>query len=384
MSCPFARNSRSAYQTAESSAALSQAASQAAQSRRSARLTRSQSYAVNSSAAVAASSNVEQQVIQARQPLQFNEREQVQAGQYRGTLLNRAELAQFRGPIPLEQYRINDDSNPEVIRKRLDKVRYTQEVAVRYLNPPQPPKPGDLVIVERQSQIPPAPPVVLRQEACQPKTPPPQVYREAPPRRPAQIPQQVVEVEGTPVPPPARRVVLEKLTSLPPKPQNVLIEKWLPYKPQKRRVVYQRSCRQVPPNPRNLVIEWEAPDVEVEKVCRELGVVNADPEEYVRRYGNELRQPNQIPDLCPSSPPQQPEPCPCQEPAPLPTPTPCNVCNQQQAVSYSVAAPAQISRAQLSRAASTGPLPELEGDVDALRRVNLEQYGLSGFRRYIN
>jgi hypothetical protein len=334
---------------------------------------------VQSSAALTAPSNVEQQVIQARQPLEFNEREQARAGQYQGTLLNRAELQQWRGALPLEQYRINDDPNPEVIRKRLDKVRYTQEVAVRYLNPPQPPKPGDLVIVERQSQIPPAPPVVLRQEACQPKTPPPQVYREAPPRRPPTIPQQVVEVEGTPVPPPARRVVLEKLSSLPPKPQNILIEKWLPYKPQKRRVVYQRSCRQAPPNPRNLVIEWEAPDVEVEKVCRELGVVNADPEEYVRRYGPELKQRQEIPDLCPSCPPQAPEPCPCQEPAPLPTPLPCNACQQQ--VSYSTAA---IAAPALSRAASiTGQLPELEGDVDALRRVNLEQYGLSSYRRYI-
>ena len=320
-------------------------------------------------------SQIEQAVINARQPIQVNERQEVQAGPYRGIYLNKQEVDQFRGPVSIDQYRINEDSNPEVIRKRLDKLRYKQEVAVKYLNPPPAPKPGDLVIRERQGQVPPAPPVVIRQEGCKAATPPPLVYREAPPRRPTAIPPQVVEVEGDPVAPPARRVVVEKLSNLPPKPQNILIEKWLPYKPQKRRVVYERSCAAPPANPRNLLIEWEAPEVEVEQVCRDLGVVDADPEEYRRQYGSELKQACEIPNLCqgnacpapaprlPTPPPPTPQ-CGCQAPTPrLPTPPACNTCGQRDQ----------------GRVSS---LPELEGDVDALRRVDLEANGLGGYRRY--
>jgi hypothetical protein len=138
------------------------------------------------------------------------------------------------------------------------------------------------------------------------------VYREYPPTPPQQIPEQVVEIDGAPVPPPARRVVIEKLSNLPPKPQNILIEKWLPYKPQRRRVVFQGSCNQAPPNPRNLIIEWEAPGVEVEQQCVNLGVVDADPCEYVRQYGPELKQASEIPDLCQCQQQQQQPSCGCQ------------------------------------------------------------------------
>jgi hypothetical protein len=224
------------------------------------------------------------------------------------------------------------------------------------------------------------------------------VYREQPPRRPCPIPEQVVEVEGAPIAPPARRVVFEKFSNLPQKPQNVLIEKWLPYRPQRRRVVFQRSCRPTPPNPRNTIIEWEAPDVEVEKVCRELGVVDADPEEYVRRYGPELKRREDIPNLCPSCPPRQPTPAPA--PAPAPQQCGCQYQQEQQEESYAQSAqqweaPEQsaspalqqstsfairpASAIRVSRAASAARAPSasfgsasasiagLEGDVDALR-----------------
>jgi hypothetical protein len=100
-------------------------------------------------------------------------------------------------------------------------------------------------------------------------------------------------------------VVVERLPDQPPKPQNVLIEKWLPYKARTRRVVFERSCAPPPPNPRNLVIEWEQPCVEVEQQCIDLGVCDADPEEYIRQFGPELKQPCEIPDLCPCNIPEQ-------------------------------------------------------------------------------
>lgn len=49
--------------------------------------------------------------------------------------------------LPLDQYKLNVDQNPHVIRRKAqEKVQYQQEIAVRYLKPPPPPRAGDIVI----------------------------------------------------------------------------------------------------------------------------------------------------------------------------------------------------------------------------------------------
>jgi hypothetical protein len=219
----------------------------------------------------------------------------------RGVWLNRAEQDNWRGDsdLPLDQYPLNRDSNPEVIRKRpLDKVKYTQQIAIRYLNPPKLPTPGPLVIREEPGrQLPAAPPLVIRSlPASRPQTPAPLVIREQPPRLPTTLGTKIVHVEGKVLPPPARKVVLEKLPAQPAKPRSILIEKWLPYKRQPRRVIYEKlGVDQLVPNPHNVVIEWETPEVEITHEVTEFGVANADPEEYVRRYGPELKRAVDIP-----------------------------------------------------------------------------------------
>ncbi len=100
------------------------------------------------------------------------------------------------------------------------------------------------------------------------------------------------------MPPPARKVVVEKLADQPQKPQNFVIEKWLPYKPRTRRIVYERSDVPAPPNPRNLTIEWEQPCVHIDRVCIDLGVVDTQPDEYIRNHASELKQPSEIPNIC--------------------------------------------------------------------------------------
>jgi hypothetical protein len=108
-------------------------------------------------------SQVEQALRNAQQPIHFPQATQVrQVGQYSGLHLNQNEEQQFRGSIPLSQYQINQDPNPEVIRKQLGSVKVEQQIAVKYLNPPPAPKPGDLIIRERANQAPQAPPVILR------------------------------------------------------------------------------------------------------------------------------------------------------------------------------------------------------------------------------
>lgn len=255
----------------------------------------------------------------------------------------------FLPPIALDQYKLNNDPNPEVVRKRpADKVRYTQDVAFRFLEPPQPPKPGDIVVKQLPNrQIAPAPPLVVRQAPPKPANPPPLVIREQPPKPPVRVPEKLVLVPGKVLAPPARKVVVERLPPIPPKPQQVFMEKWLPFKQQKRRVVYQPAepdC--VLPNPRNLVIQWEAPEVEIKREYKNLGTQLADPEEYARRFNNDLLRHEEF---------------------------------KQAASRFGV--PDSVVASDSHRELG---LPELEGDVEALKLVDLERVGLSEYRSYLS
>lgn len=49
--------------------------------------------------------------------------------------------------MPITDYAINQDAQPEVITKRSNQqLIYQQEVAIRYLRPPTPPAPGEIII----------------------------------------------------------------------------------------------------------------------------------------------------------------------------------------------------------------------------------------------
>jgi hypothetical protein len=68
------------------------------------------------------------------------------------------------------------------------------------------------------------------------------------------------------LPPPPRKVIIERLSKIPPKPQSVIVERWLPYNQTKRKVIYKSA----PPDPvickpKNLIIQWEAPEVCIKK-----------------------------------------------------------------------------------------------------------------------
>ena len=81
--------------------------------------------------------------------------------------------------MPIDEYQLNQDPNPELITKRYkDTVSYVQELAVRYLKPPTPPAPGE-IIIKQEPNIPtgPAPPLVIRQQPARPCTPEPLVIR---------------------------------------------------------------------------------------------------------------------------------------------------------------------------------------------------------------
>jgi len=135
-----------------------------------------------------------------------------------------------------------------------------KELAIRYLRPPTPPAPGDIVITQEPNVVTaPAPPLVIRQQPARPSTPEPLVIREKPPAPPPHIGRKVIPISGKRLPPPPRKVVIERLAPLPSKPQGIMIERWLPYTQTKRRVIFQRTQDKDPVvcKPRNVIIQWE-------------------------------------------------------------------------------------------------------------------------------
>jgi len=291
-------------------------------------------------------SEVERAILASQNPLPVEGSEEIEAIGHRGIFANKPELERWRGKLPLAEYKLYEDPNPQIIkRKPVEKVKYIQDIQVKYFKPPPAGAPGE-ILIKQQPDVPttPAPPLVIRKPVDAAKTPEPLIVREAPPCPPKPIPSKTITVPGKTIPPPPRKVVVEKLPVPPPKPQPIVIERWLPYEgPAKRKVVYEKPCPLKPPcPPKNLIIEWESADVEIEKREEHLEVVVADPVEYRRRYQFN-KQRTDLPEVV-------------------------------RAVKSKVAASA--------RAADS--LPELEGDVAALKLVDLDKEGLGEYRSFVS
>jgi hypothetical protein len=288
-------------------------------------------------------SAIESAILRSRVPIDINENEEITVNGQRGIYANRQEILNWRGPVPIERYEINQDPNPEIVYKKLDhNLDYVQNVSVRYLRPPTPP-PGEIIIKEESSTATaPAPPLIIRQNgSARPRTPEPIVIREAPPPAPIAPPRKIVTIRGKNIAPPPRKVVTERMASLPPKPPNVIIERWLPYRQAKRRVVYQRANEvnyQVE-RPRNLIIQWESPQVNVRQEIKYNGVERVDPADYIARYGHTLRSSRDLPSYA-----------------------------------LEIRPPSEYTYSGVS---------ELEGDVAALRLIDLDREGLGEFRSLV-
>jgi len=115
----------------------------------------------------------------------------------------------------------------------------------------------------------------------------------------------------------------------------------------KRRVVYKKA----PPDPvivkpRNVIIQWETPTVVVKKDYKYLGVIRANPVEYVQRYGSTLKIAEEMPDIVKE------------------------IRNPEGIV--------------LAANHNYNTLHELEGDVDALKLIDLEREGLGEYKDYLH
>jgi hypothetical protein len=295
-------------------------------------------------------SAIEAAILRSTVPIDINETEEITVLGQRGIWANKSEVVNWRGVIPITEYVINEDANPEVITKRsTQQLTYVQELAIRYLRPPTPPQPGEIVITQESSGITaPAPPIIIRQQPARPGTPEPLVIREAPPQPPAAVGRKVITISGRRLPPPPRKVVIERLAPLPSKPQSVLVERWLPYSQVKRRVIFQRAAARdaVAVKPRNIIVQWEAPQVQIKKEFKYLGVIRANPAEYVQRYGATLKTARELPQFV----------------LDIKTPDGLVLAADSQAQTFY----------------------ELEGDVQALGLVDLDREGLSEYRAFLS
>ena len=68
-------------------------------------------------------------------------------------LLNKAEIDEWIGPIPINDYPINKDPAPLIVTKKPKPIEAKQQVSVKYLEPPSAAPPGDIVIQQEGKKI---------------------------------------------------------------------------------------------------------------------------------------------------------------------------------------------------------------------------------------
>jgi len=185
------------------------------------------------------------------------------------------------------------DNNPQIVRRPAQGgvQTYTQNIQVRFLQPPPVPPPGPLIIKEVRPPQPPAPqPLRIRQQAPPLPQPPPLVLRERPPVAPASVASQTVIRRLAALPVPPRSVIIERLPPLPPRPRDIIIERWVPYGAQaKRQTIVQRAgAAQQYTAPRNVIIQYEPVQVRIVRQFQRLGVSQANPQAYLQQYGASL------------------------------------------------------------------------------------------------
>ena len=296
-------------------------------------------------------SGIEAAILRSSNPIDISESEEISVLGERGIWANKAEVNAWSGDLALSEYVIFEDKNPEIITKKASHVvEYVQELAIRYLRPPTPPAPGEIIItVESNVSTGPAPPIIIRQQPARAETPEPLVIREAPPQPPQPIGPKHITISGKRLPPPPRKVVIERLAPLPSKPQNVIIERWLPYAAVKRRVIFNAAAAAdaVVVNPRNVIVQWEAPEVNIRKEIKYLGVIRADPVEYVKQYGSTLKVSSTLPQFV-----------------------------------LDIATPADVGVLAADYKAKS--LIELEGQLEGFSLVDLDKEGLSEYKAYLS
>ena len=126
--------------------------------------------------------------------------------------------------------------------------------------------------------------------------------------------------------------------------------RWLPYRAVKRRVILRKADdeEQISFKTKNVIIQWEAPNVQINKEFKYLGVGRANPADYIKRYGDTLKEYKDLP----------------------------NFVKDIKSPNGIVLAADLENKIPLSY--------ELEGDVHALKFVDLEKEGLGEYKSFLS
>ena len=111
-------------------------------------------------------SKLEETILNANKPMLIEEELPViEFNGVKGYWINKDEVENWRGKLPINQYKINEDRHPKIIKKKLkEKIDQNQFIGINYLRPPTPPRPGDIIIREEPpTQAPPLSPIVKRE-----------------------------------------------------------------------------------------------------------------------------------------------------------------------------------------------------------------------------
>lgn len=87
--------------------------------------------------------DIEEAIRRSTSPIPTNETEEIEILGFKGVLLNTNEISNLGN-----DYKLNHDPNPEIVYKvaNIRPIEYEQDIQIRYLKPPTPPPPGDLII----------------------------------------------------------------------------------------------------------------------------------------------------------------------------------------------------------------------------------------------
>lgn len=275
--------------------------------------------------------SLEERILNSIAPIEVDSNENINLNGISGIWVNKNESSDLSS--------VQEDDEPTVIKKPSKTIDLKQKISVKYLKPP-PVDVGDLVIRQLPDVHEPAlPPLIIRQEGKKADEPSRLIIREEPPKRPDSIPEKVITIPGKTIPAPPRKVIVEKLADEPSIPDEIIIEKWLPYEKTIRKIRYEKSEPILQENPRNMIIIWDAPSIEVERQLNCVGVFDAGPNEYTN-----------------------------------PTPE----CTQDSY--YLELAKEAVQAYEQDHPPPVNKHPRLEGDIDALALVDLEKEGLNEYK----
>ena len=180
----------------------------------------------------------------------------------------------------MSKFPINQD------KKSLKNIDSIEELAMEYLNQ------SSFIKQKTIKTSPPAPPVVKKSTNTNPLQ-----YLFIPrasPKPKTQIEPKLVTIFTKQNPPTPRKILFEH-EPMPNQPSKAQYEKSSSYRKLKAKIIQQKEKIQNKIKPKNVIVQWEPPELVIKKDIIYLGVVRTDPDEYVKKYGPSLKAPEDLP-----------------------------------------------------------------------------------------